>query len=126
MTDSRPHHELVTDREEAPESAAAPEPREHGRSGWLSWALAGALLVCGIGWLMSSQRVSELETTLRATTTALLETRDQLRAYDGHLVQVKERASGVSERATALSAEVEALSALLDAGPLGPEAAPAE
>ena len=130
MSETRPHLELVTDATEAP---AAPAAESEGRRGgsWLSWALAGALLVCAGGWTLSSQRADELETTLRATTAALLEARGQLDAYDGHLVDVKaqatqvsEHATSVSEQVTALQGQVEALSGLLETGPLGAESAP--
>ena len=106
MPDEDPRLELVSEKPEVSptaEESAAPERR--GRNP-LFWLLAGALVLCALGWFFQAREVRELEASLEATRTALGRAQAELRAYDQHLSEVGDQLGVLGEQLDSLQALV--------------------
>ena len=110
MPDQTPRLAVVDEKPEAsPEAggSAAPDRRSRGP---LFWVLAGAIVLCALGWYFQARETRELAASLEATRTALVQAQAELRAYDRHL-------SEVGDRVGVLRQEIDALQALVEEGP---------
>ena len=110
MPDQNPRLEVVSETPEvSPDAEKSAAPGRWSRSA-LIWILAGALLLCGLGWVFQAQEVRELEASLEATRTALGRAQAELRAYDQHL-------SVVGDQLGVLGEQLDSLQALVAEGP---------
>ena len=78
----------------------------------LLWILAGAFLLCALGWFFQAREARELAASLEATRTALAGAQAELRAYDQHL-------SEVGDQVGVLREQLDSLEALVEEGPGG-------
>ena len=107
MPDEIPRLEVVSETPAVSpdaEQSAAPERR---RRNPLFWILAGALVLCALGWFFQAREVRELEASLEATRTALGRAQAELRAYDLHLSEVGDQLGVLGEQLDSLQALVE-------------------
>jgi type VI protein secretion system component VasK len=107
MSDQNPRLAVVDEKAEvSPEAAPGTAAGRKGRSP-LFWVLAGALLLCALGWLFQVRENRELAASLEATRTALGRAQAELRAYDLHLSEVGDRVGVLQEQLDSLQALVE-------------------
>ncbi len=107
MSDSPPRLVAVPGEPEvSPETGESAAPKRKGRN-LLPWILAGAFLVCALGWLFQARETRELAASLEVTRTALGQAQAELRAYDQHLSLVGDQVGLLRERLDALQALVE-------------------
>jgi uncharacterized protein HemX len=110
MTDQNPRLEVVSEKPEvSPDAEESTAPERRGRNP-LSWILAGALVLCALGWFFQARQARELEASLDATRTALGRAQAELRAYDQHL-------SKVGDQLGVLGEQLDFLQALVAEGP---------
>ena len=110
MSDTGPRLAAVPENPEvSPESGESAAPKRKGRS-LLPWILAGAFLLCALGWLFQARESRELAASLEATELALGRAQNELRAYDRHLLRVGAQVGAVRE-------QLDSLQALVDEGP---------
>jgi type VI protein secretion system component VasK len=98
---------------EQPEVSPEAEPRtarERRVRNPLLWILAGAFLLCALGWFFQAREAREQAASLEATRTALGRAQAELRAYDQHL-------SEVGDQVGVLRGQLDALQALVEEGP---------
>ena len=93
-----------------PASAAPPDRREARPNGvqahWV-WLLAAALLLALLGLGMESRRAGRLAAELAATQQRAEAAEARLRAYDGYLAAVRERASELQRAVAGLAGVLE-------------------
>jgi hypothetical protein len=110
MPDENPRLEVVSEKPEvSPDAEESAAPERRGRNP-LFWILAGALVLCALGWFFQVREARELEASLEATRTALGQAQAELRAYDLHL-------SEVGDQLGVLGAQLDSLEALVAEGP---------
>lgn len=106
MPDDNPRLEVVSEKSEvSPDTEESAVPERRGRNP-LIWILAGALLLCALGWLFQAREARELEASLEATRTALGQAQAELRAYDRHLSEVGDQLGVLGEQLDSLQALV--------------------
>ena len=106
---SERHPRLVAIPEQ-PEVSPEAEPRtapERRIRNPLLWILAGAFLLCALGWFFQAREARELAASLEATRTALGRAQAELRAYDRHLSEVGDQVGVLREQLASLQALVE-------------------
>ena len=110
MPDENPRLEVVSEKPEvSPDAEKSAAPERRGRNP-LFWILAGALVLCALGWFFQVREARELEASLEATRTALGRAQAELRAYDLHL-------SLVGDQVGALREQLDSLQTLVEEGP---------
>ena len=110
MPDENPRLEVVSEKPEvSPDAEESAASERRGRN-LLFWILAGALVLCALGWFFQVRAARELEASLEATRTALGQAQAELRAYDLHL-------SEVGDQLGVLGAQLDSLEALVAEGP---------
>ena len=95
--------------EVSPESAGSTAP-DRRRPTPLPWILAGAVVLCALGWFFQVRETRELAASLEATRTALSQAQAELRAYDRHLAEV-------GDQVGVLRQQLDSLQALVEEGP---------
>jgi type VI protein secretion system component VasK len=112
MSDTGPR--LVALREEPHDTPAdeARAARNRGGRSPLLWVLAGALVLCALGWIYQVREARQLAASLEATRTALGQAQAELRAYDQHLARVGAQVGAIRD-------QLDSLQALVDEGPGG-------
>jgi hypothetical protein len=110
MPDPTPRLAVVDEKPEvSPESGESSAP-ERRRPTLLLWILAGALVLCALGWLFQVREARELAASLEATRIALGQAQAELRAYDRHLAEV-------GDQVGVLRQQLDSLQALVEEGP---------
>jgi hypothetical protein len=110
MPDRQPRLVAVPeDPEVSPDAEQRKAPLRRGRDPLL-WILAGAFVLCALGWLFQARQARELAASLEATQTALGRAQAELRAYDQHL-------SLVGDQVGVLREQLDSLQALVEEGP---------
>ena len=110
MSDSQPRLVAVSEKPEvSPDAGESATPKRRGRD-LLPWILAGAFVLCALGWLFQARESRELAASLEVTRTALGRAQAELRAYDRHL-------SLVGDQVGLLRDQLDSLQALVEEGP---------
>ena len=110
MPDQSPRLEVVSEKPEvSPDAEPRTAPERKGRNPLL-WILAGAFLLCALGWFFQAREARELAASLEATRTALGRAQAELRAYDQHL-------SLVGDQVGVLREQLDSLQVLVEEGP---------
>ena len=110
MPDQTPRLAVVDEKPEvSPEAGGSTAPDRRSR-GPLFWVLAGAVVLCALGWFFQVRETRELAASLEATRTALGRAQAELRAYDRHL-------SLVGDQVGVLQEQLDSLQALVEEGP---------
>jgi cell division protein FtsL len=110
MPDTHPRLAAVPEQPAAsPGAEPAPAPELRRRSP-LVWILAGALVLCALGWIFQAREARELAASLEVTRADLGRAQAELRAYDQHL-------SLVGDQVAVLREQLDSLQALLEEGP---------
>jgi len=89
-----------------PDAGGSTAPDRRGRNA-LFGLLAGALVICALGWIFQAREARELAVSLEATRTALGRAQAELRAYDRHLSEVGDQIGVLQEQLDSLQALVE-------------------
>ncbi len=107
MPDARPRLVALSENsDDSPDADSRTPPGRSGR-GPLLWILAGAFVLCALGWFFQAQETRDLAASMEATRTALGRAQAELRAYDQHLSQVGTQLGVVREQLSSLQLLVE-------------------
>ena len=107
MPDETPRLEVVSEKSKlSPDAEESAAPKRRGRNP-LIWILAGALVLCALGWFFQAREARELAASLEATRIALGRAQAELRAYDSHLSEVGDQLGVLGEQLDSLQALVE-------------------
>ena len=105
-----PRLAVISEKPEvSPDAEGSTAPERRGRN-LLFWLLAGAFVLCALGWIFQAREARELAVSLEATRTALGRAQAELRAYDLHL-------SLVGDQVGALREQLDSLQTLVEEGP---------
>jgi type VI protein secretion system component VasK len=110
MPDDSPRLAVVSEEAEvSPDAQESAAPKRWVRNP-LFWILAGAALLCALGWFFQAREARELAASLEVTRTALTRAQAELRGYDQHL-------SLVGDQLGVLGEQLDSLEALVAEGP---------